>query len=312
MSDSSKLSVFFRSQVAQQRELGLDPSSLDDVARARAITDLVALLHEESSELGRLGGGYKHHLLTRVSVERSVIAEEVADVLKTTLALAATFGLDAGDVEEAFWRKTTAISAKAKTERTTLTEGTRLVCLDIDDVVCDLSPLREELGGGLIDIDAPPAERLAAAERVKEQFYEGGRFREMEEVEGASEAIRELAANDFTIVIITARPQWQYKRLYADTVTWLHERRIPFARVLFNQNKVEALHQHVYPAWPRAFVEDHERNIKALASAGVEVFVFDRPWNQSIRESRNVIRVYDWKDIVRILRFGTGSRRRDR
>lgn len=287
-------------QAGQQRELGLDPEQMDDVERGRVITDIVAQAHEEVSELGRLSSAYKRHLLSRPRAEPAVVAEEVADVLKCAIAAAQTFGLAVDDVVTAFQRKTLTVSERSRQERTRLERETPILCFDLDDVICDLSPWRQELDGG-IDVDAPPPDQLTEAERLKEQFYEGGRFRGMEPIPGAKEALVRFASEGFHIIIMTARPQWQYKRLYGDTLWWLRKHGIPFHRLLFNKDKVEAVYHHLVPAWPTIFVEDHERNIKALASVGIQVLVYDQEHNRGITETGSIRRVRNWADIERIV-----------
>ena len=68
--------------------------------------------------------------------------------------------------------------------------------------------------------------------------------------------------------------------------------------ILFNKDKVEAIHTHLQPAWPVAFVEDLERNVRALSAAGVNVLLFDRPNNQSLEPLPRVKRVRGWAEVT--------------
>jgi 5'(3')-deoxyribonucleotidase len=273
---------------------------MDEIGRGRVITDIIAQAHEEVSELGRLSSAYKRHLLSRPRMETAVVAEEVVDVLKCAIAAAQTFGLDSSDVVDAFKRKTLAIQERVTQERIRLKCEIPLLCFDLDDVICDLSPWRAELDNW-VDMDSPPADQLIASERFKEQFYEGGHFRNMNPVVGAKEALRKFAENGFFNIILTARPQWQYKRLYGDTVWWLKQHHIPYHRILFNKDKVEAVYHHLVPAWPHWFVEDHERNIRALAAVGIRVLVYDQPHNRGIKDTNSIRRVHNWDEIERIV-----------
>src|SRR6185503_10666390 len=63
-------------QARQQRELGLDPSELNDLERRRVSSDLLLQLHEEVSEIGRLQSGYKRHLLRLPHFSQAALAEE--------------------------------------------------------------------------------------------------------------------------------------------------------------------------------------------------------------------------------------------
>lgn len=293
-----RLSDIWKIQADQQRELGLDPAELSDVQRRRLADDLVIQLHEEATEIGRLSSAYKRHVLRSPRVAASAVADECADVLKTLVAAAQLYDVTPSELFEAFQRKTEAVAAKHRGELLALEHDTRVFCTDLDDVVCDLSPFRDELG--LIGRDLTPSQKLSVNEKLKAEFYEGGRFREMEPIAGAAEALRFLSGVGFRIVVITARPQWQYKRLYADTICWLKEHEIPVDLLLFHRNKVEALYEHVVPAWPLAFVEDHERNARDLSGAGVNVILYDQPHNEGLALP-GVKRAFNWEEILGML-----------
>lgn len=302
MGSGDTLKELWALQASQQSALGLDPEALSAVERRALTSDLLLLLHEESGEAGRVLGSYKRHILVHPEIHREALAEELADVVKTVFALGQLHGVLMEDFVDAFKRKTAVVTQKHAAFRLELGQSTKLLCTDLDDVVCDLAPWREELVGRCdADPDATPGERLAASESMKAQFYVHGRFQEMAPVVGAPEALARLKALGWTIVIITARPQWQHKRLYADTLSWLDKHRIAHDLVLFNKDKVEALYEHVVPAWPVAFVEDHERNARALADVGVKVLLYDQPHNQNVAEGDSIRRVRSWAEILEYL-----------
>lgn len=281
-------------QQQQQEDLGLNPRHMSDVDRRRLTTDLVVQLHEEATELGRLTSTYKRHLLANKQVDSFNVAEEVADVLKVAIALAQLHGLSSADVMEAFRRKSQVVAARASGERLEMRRSTKLVCVDMDDVISDLDgwvrQLRDLRGGEASD-------HWALLEKHKDEFYREGRFKDLPPIVGAPEGMQELKRRGYMIVIVTARPQWQYKRLYADTLEWLQLYSVPQDHILFNKDKVEACFQHLKPAWPTAFIEDHARNALALAEAGIPVLLFDHPRNQELVHA-NVTRVYGWSGVL--------------
>ncbi len=287
-------------QAAQQRDLGLDPEHLTDVEKRRLGGDLLLQMYEEAGELGRLSPSYKRHILRTPSAAPGAVALECADVLKTLLSFAQLHGVTMEELVQAFHDKTAAVAQKAAAERTTLSVGCRVLVVDVDDVLCDLEPWRAALGV-VGDEQAIASLKLAATEEMKNGFYSGGRFREMAPIEGAARALRAIRRSGIKVVLITARPQWQYKRLHADTVWWLEHCSMEYDLLLFNRNKVEALYEHVRPAWPLAAVEDHPKNADAYAEAGVPVLLYDQPHNRNVSASKLIRRVANWSEILNVL-----------
>jgi phosphoglycolate phosphatase-like HAD superfamily hydrolase len=297
-------------QAKQQDELGLSTSELNEPRFHAEMNALFVLLGEEAGDLARVVGTHKHHLLEARRFQRHDIPEAVADVLKTVLAISIMAGLSCEEVVQAIREKTAAISMKAQARSSFLSERSKVACFDLDDVVFDLSRLYERLGVGVdtTEPNDPKAARLVEA--LKNEFYASDGFRHIEPIEGAVETLQELRERGWKLVYVTARPQWQYKRLLLDTLHSLKKHNIPHDLLLFSRNKVEAICEHLAPAWPRFFVEDHERNALELARAGVNVLLFDTPWNQNVKTcahgSGSIARVMNWKniqDVVRIYDF---------
>src|SRR6478609_1980169 len=110
--ESDHLIKMWALQAQQQRELGLDPNELSDVERRRLCDDLTLQMHEEVSELGRLSGGYKRHILRAPKTNLGAVGIECADVLKTLFCIAQLHGLPPGEMVDAFVQKTNAVRQK--------------------------------------------------------------------------------------------------------------------------------------------------------------------------------------------------------
>lgn len=296
----------FTVQSRQQEELGLDPVHQDSQAKRRLASDLAANLVEEGALLQTLFGSHKRHLLRQSVVPESTVAEKCVDVVKLAVALAQLYGIDSESFYEAFMLKTRVVRAKALQERKILTHDTKIVALDMDQVICDISPWLDNLAR--LRGDAPlNAKTLAMMEEYKHEFYTSGRFgSEFTPVEGAVEGVRKLQTLGYKIVIITARPQWQYKRLYGDTIDWLRRYGVPHDFLLFNKDKVEAICTHLKPAWPAFFVEDLPKNAMSLAAAGVPVLLFKTKDNVDFKPPIGVLPVAGWNAV---LDFCAGSDR---
>lgn len=285
----------WEAQRDQQRELGLDPEAMPDVERRAAGNDFVSTLYEEMGELQRAAGRHKRHILDEAPVDSGNVAVGVASVLKMVLCIAQLHGLDPESVAEAFKNETAVVRAKAAAARVRLADHTHVLGVDLDDVTFDLEVWRQ----GLRDLELGPnaAENMQREEAWKDDFYKSGRFRDVAPIPGAPEALRHIQGLGVKLAFITARPQWQYKRIYADTLYSLNRFAIPHDLLLFNKDKVEAIHTHLSPAWPLAFVDDQERNARQLASAGIDVLLFDRGHNKHV-SGVDARRVFSWDEIV--------------
>lgn len=260
----------WKDQAETQKVLGLDPRTLTPTERDEAAKDMILGLFEEVQELAKDTLGYKAHVLKRKRVEKVNVADNVVDLLKYTLAYAQLYRLTPDDVMEAWRRKTSTFNDRARGERLELERHTLVATIDLDGVVVDLSSwqdkLKESQGG------APMNDKtVAMLESLKEDFYRDGGFRTLPPMPGAVEGMRALAALGISLVIITARPQWQYKRVYGDTVEWLDKHGVPRDLILFNKDKAEAIYEHVLPARPMFHVEDRSKHALEVANIGVPV-----------------------------------------
>lgn len=290
----------YNMQAQQQRDLGADPEHLTDAERETNTRGQLLGIYEETAELQRLTTTYKRHKLRQPEANRENIADEVADILKHLFSTAQLHDLTPQEIEAAFTRKTKVTYAKMRYDRFKLRAEDRVVMVDIDDVTADLSHWQAKLvklKSGLPTGEAS----LRVMEDFKDRFYRSGGFRDLDPIPGAKAGLKRLADAGFKIILATARPADQYKRVYSDTLTWLEAHRIPHDKLIFNKDKVEAIHENVTPAWPVAFIEDHPKNALSLAAAGVNVLLFNQPYNANIENVDNITRVRSWGEAVDII-----------
>lgn len=300
---SDRLQTIWNVQAKQQDDLGISPDRLTLTEKQELAGKMILGLGEETVSLQQLTTRYKRHILREPDLIAENVSDKVADIIKYAVCLAQLHGVTPEQVMESFNRKTQVVYDKAKGERlrNVLRRDSKVVCVDLDDVVCDLTPWTmklKELRGS-----APMNERtLTMVESYKDDFYRQGRFMQLKPVSGAAAALREFKTQGFHIIVITARPQWQYPRLYADTLQWLSRHSIPHDLILFDKDKAEAIFQFVRPAWPLFFVEDHPRNAMGLEAIGVDVLLFDCPHNQDVPETTHIRRVHGWDGVMAELR----------
>ena len=200
--------------------------------------------------------------------------------------------------------------------------------IDLDDVmaICAVAYLRKfaeeyrvelpderEIGWHLLrDMDpyVSPDER----DRFRIKLYDGTFFSELEVYEDCPAVLERLVAAGHELYFITARAE---RRRYI-TETWLREKGI--------LDHAKAVHLKPIgdfrPEYPRgrydatgsaeyktrlakelvldAFCEDDIVIAKTLADAGIQVFLFDQPWNRDLAGDR-ITRVHGWTELAQHL-----------
>lgn len=209
--------------------------------------------------------------------------------------------------------------------------------IDLDDVmaICAVPYLRKfaeefgvelpderEIGWHLLsrmekgDKVAPGLDRVTPEQRdrFRMRLYDGTFFSELDVYEDCPAVLEQLVAAGHELYFITARSQ----RRRMITETWLRE------KGLFDYAKAVHLKPlgDFRPDYPRGrydpqgsaqyktrlaqelqldvFCEDDELISRALAEAGVRVFLFDHPWNREVAHP-NITRVNGWSEVADLL-----------
>jgi len=281
----------------QQQGFGLDPDVLPIHEREKLLKDLCLGLYEEAQELAREVASHKDHILKQRPVEKGNVIDEVVDIMKYTISIAQVFNIQPEEVLDAFIHKSHEVGSKADSATMELQANTKLLISDLDGCIADLSGFQAELAKARNG--APMNDQMVLAlEGLKERYYKNGGFRTLPVIPGAKEALDKVASWGFKIALITARPHWQYKRVYSDTLAWLRENGVKHDLLLFNKDKSEAIYEHIFPARPIAFVEDRDKHALELVNIGVRVLLIDTPDNRTIPTHPLIHRVKDWGEIL--------------
>ena len=295
---TEKWNEMWKRQHEQQVAFNLDPHGMNALVKAQVAKDLSLGLYEEVSELSKIVGHYKAHVLKTPPIEKVNVADGAADVLKYLISIAQLYSVTAEELFQAFVRKSNVVDDRAKGERLELERDTKLIIVDVDNVIADLSgwqsKLNEARGG------APMNDRtVQLLESLKEDFYRDGGFLHLPPIDGAADGLKAISEAGWKIVLISARPYWQYKRVYGDTVEWLQKHGMTYDLILFNKDKAEAIYEHIFPARPSYFIEDREKHAKEVAGIGVPVLLLDWDYNRDIEENGLITRMADWPAIVK-------------
>lgn len=126
----------------------------------------------------------------------------------------------------------------------------------------------------------------------------GGLFRDLQVLDGASEALWALSDAGVRIRIITHRlvVNFSHATAVSDTVSWLDRNRIPFRDICFVRDKAEV--------GADLYLDDSPKNVEALRQSGGDgvAAVYDQPYNRHVEG----LRVCGWNDVLDLVRERSG------
>lgn len=120
---------------------------------------------------------------------------------------------------------------------------------------------------------------------------EGRILRDLEPIEGASEALWRLSDAGVWIRIVTHRlyVNWGHAAAAGDTVDWLDKARIPYRDLCFVGAKADV--------GADAYIDDGPHNVTSLRDSGRRVIVYDQPYNRDLAAPR----ARSWVEVEEIV-----------
>lgn len=275
-----------------------DWNGLAEPERASLIKELLLHLHVKVGELSEVMDHSKYHLLKQRQAAPDEASSAAADsgvaVMKLLVALMLLRGVTPEGFSQTWEAVTERVKAKWNWERDQLSGVTALSC-DIDGVIAKYTPgfraWCARLGHAILGehINTPDMEP------IKDQFHSSGGFSLLDADERAIEILNRWRAksDDRRLVMVTARPYKQFKRIYSDTLDWLRRVGLNYDHVLFERDKAEAI-RLLQPARIIGHIEDRGKHALEVASTGTRVFKlpFDAP--EELASHPLITLVSDW------------------
>jgi len=290
-----KVTDLFSDQKIFSELIGIpDSATVTDAERDELTKTLALALHTEVSNLVS-ATSYRAHTSEKIKPDSSKILFESVDVLRYAVAIMNLWGLNPGDFQDAWQLKDRYLRMSREAELNTW-KGEEVAIVDIDDVLCEFRSCFAQWLSETYKINADVESNeyyfindLKAAginpEGVFEKFIEEGGFRNIPEVEGAIELIRELKSNGYYIHLLTARPGSNLRCVY-DTYTWLESNGVKFDKLSFASEKLRWCMQSEY--WVKnsiAFaIDDSPKHAAEYAKHGVSVLLPDKPYNREVQQ----------------------------
>lgn len=290
--------------------MGKKFSQLSTAERQKWTKELILHLHSETDELLR-EIAWKIHRKEKAPIVLSNLQEELIDVFKYWLSIALVWDMSPEEWLEEYYRKSAVVEQKWHQEQELFQENDRrVVAVDIDQVLfgyldsfldfvqektsIDMAQYRQP---ETFDVYGLLAEKFGFGkiQTLKDEYRQSGQKRKGYLLNGAKRFLDLLRAEKFTIILLTARPYKQYRRLYADTLEWLKRYELPFDGIIWDERK----NLVVYQEFPDlAFmVEDNLDTAKEVAKLGCKVYLLDKSYNQS-PEIPNILRVESLEEIL--------------
>lgn len=273
-----------------------------------ASKDYILHLISEADEFLR-EMNWKNHRKQSQDFVRSNMLEEWIDIFKYWLSLGLVWGFTPEDFLAEYERKSAVVEQRYKQEfQLDFLEG-RIVGVDIDGVLAAypdsyIKFVNQELGtnfnpANTSDYDIGRALGLPKEiqEELKDKYRQTGQKRFIPVLPGAKEFLERLRKEGYTIVLLSARPYKQYRRIFADTQEWLNNNGLVHDAILWDEDKCKRLLREFGRDRVEFFVEDHLENANQIAELGVPVYLFNRPYNVGKDTHNFVTRVETFNEI---------------
>lgn len=256
---------------------------------------------------------WKLHKKHNKVIDKNKLTEELIDAFKYWLSITILWDVSPEEFVKEFERKSQVVEQKFKQEmQLDLINDNKVIGIDIDGVLAKYPESfikfiedQEQINLNFFkfkryDIYGQLSKFIDGGEKrmkeLKHLYRLTGQKRFIEVVEGSVEGLKQLKMMGYSIVLLTARPYKQYRRIFSDTLEWLKENKFEFDAIVWDEEKEERIIKE-FPKM-KVMVEDVASNANKIARKGYKVFLLDKLYNQ-LPIHENVIRVKNWEEILK-------------
>jgi len=252
---------------------------------------------------------WSNHTLDRIEDKHNSKIQMI-DIAKYLFGFFIMLGGDAKEFFEIFESKSTELDNRWKQIFTNMTEKTSVVIFDIDGIIADYTTHYErflEETVGLTKVDHKRKsysfyQTYGISRQEEEQFnidftISGG-FRDIPVFDDVIKVMRQIKVSGHKIILVTARPNWHFKRLSSDTQYWLDKNGIPYDMLFWNKDKSDVIINYIFPAKIQCMIEDRDKHCIEVSHIGVDVLLMDKTYNKDVKDTEHIKRIYSYKDII--------------
>jgi uncharacterized HAD superfamily protein len=252
---------------------------------------------------------WKGHRKDKVHTIDSNILEESIDIFKYWLSIMVLMEYSPEDFIEEYQRKSSVVEQRYKQEKQLNFESNKIVGVDIDGVLADypdcfINYVNDKVGTNFKAEDLDQYNLYEAItdiptevmKELKHDFRKSGQLKKVGVLPGAKEFLQSLRNKSYKIVLLSARPYKEYRRIFADTKEWLDKNGLIYDAILWDEDKLNRLIREFGENNVSFFVEDNLKNANSI-SKSTKVYLLDKSYNQGKTDS-NISRVNNLREVL--------------
>ena len=256
--------VFTQSVLKGTRKLEL--GSIEGAELVSITEKYLLSLHKELDEaLDDIA--WKEHRLAEQPQLRDNVVEELIDVQKYLWGLMQIWGVTAGEFSQLFNDKSFVVEERWRMRQTPMKQ--RIAVVDIDGVLFKHSQAFQRW----LAINKPymagmrKKDNARAWEEAQWEYRLSHDKRHGEADEANISVLRGMAADGWSIVLMTYRPRKLYQSLEYDTLYWLHENGVPYDNLVWAAYEKYFYVKEEFSA-ADIFIDDEMETCQLVASLG--------------------------------------------
>lgn len=221
---------------------------------------------------------------------RENIADELVDLTKYVLCLWQEYGFALEDLLNAVWEKGEVLAQTVR-HQFYPPDSRDILVTDLDGTVADfrtgfakwLSLHNIEAGETQsLSVDLDTGVSYEMYNSIKSEFEASGGYATLPPYEDAVEMIRNEQKLGTYILVVTARPQNDIRRIRADTMEWLHSHDIAPDCVIFGRDERLVQLLELRGRSQVCMLEDDPTLALRAANSGISVMLRHQPYNEHV------------------------------
>ena len=251
------------------------------------MTELTELLDETN---------WRTHRVKRITEFGPNIADELADITKYVFSMWQLMGYTEQDMLSAVKEKSKILHQLLSQEMRPTVTGRNVIMLDLDGVVADfrkgflnwvsqsqwkdiLTINPDQIG---LHLDINNSWDYQAYNQAKIQFEQEGGYHNLPLIDTVAQAVHTLYRLNWYVIVYTARPYTTYKRIWADTWTWLQNHNLHVHELHFGYDSRVVAASNLAANNLVVALEDDPTLIRRYEGCGIPVVVYSQPYNETM------------------------------